>query len=111
MSYTELHTGELMIYSESFDRENFKKLIKSEGLQTDYDYEQDDFVLLTDMYDVNKFVYNKGKLYRFVEHTEHSDADFLHETEKNDDIVKFTYLFYNGGTCFSEMLEEGLNKI
>ena len=33
------------------------------------------------------------------------------EEKLEDGTINFTYLFYNGGTCFSEMLEEGLNKV
>jgi hypothetical protein len=123
MSYTELHIGKLKPIYTNMPIEEFKDwLEKKEGLEVG-DFEE----LLKDEsthFEVRdksksykesmciKFIYNKGTLYEMVEHSGEQDTDFLHLTTKNeDDTINFTYLFYNGGTCFSEMMEEGLEKI
>lgn len=47
--------------------------------------------------------------------TEHSgeleteDVDITRKDDNGD--IHFTYMFYNGGTCFSEMLEDGINGL
>lgn len=123
MSYTELHTGKLKVLQKDLSIEDFKTwLATKEGFEVeDFEFcleEEYDYFEVRDkskrykepMY--VKYFYNKGILYEMIEHSGEQEADFLHLTTKNeDDTISFTYLFYNGGTCFSEMLEEGLDKI
>lgn len=122
MSYTELHTGKLKPIKLNISIEEFKNWLKEkEGFVVD-DFEEklEDECTFFEIIDKSKkykdsmyikFIYNKGTLYEMVEHSGEQDAEFLHLTTRNEDnTINFTYLFYNGGTCFSEMLEEGLEK-
>lgn len=123
MSYTELHTGKLKPINTNISLEEFKDWVeKKEGFEVD-DFEEllEDQATFFEVRDKSKrykesmyikYIYNKGTLYEMVEHSGELDNDFLHLTTKNeDDTINFTYLFYNGGTCFSEMMQEGLEKI
>ena len=123
MSYTELHTGKLKPIQYNVSIEEFKK-----WLQTKDSYEVEDFEEYLEeeytFFEVRdktksykesmyiKYIYNKGTLYEMIQHSGEKEADYLDVTNKNEDgTIDFTYLFYNGGTCFSEMLEEGLDKV
>ena len=123
MSYTELHTGKLKPIQYDMSIEDFKTWLETkEGFEVDYfeEYLEEDctFFEVRDkskaykesMY--IKYIYNKGTLYEMIQHSGEQEADYLDITEKLENgTINFTYLFYNGCTCFSEMLEEGLNKV
>jgi len=122
MSYTELHTGTLKKIQTNLTIEEFKNWLDTkDGFEVeDFEYlleEEREFFEVRDKskkYKESfyiKYIYNKGSLYEMISHSGQQEVDFLDITKKNDDgSIDFTYLFYNGGTCFSEMLEEGLNK-
>ena len=121
MSYTELHTGKLRRLSkhnvdftvedlQNFLRENENLYVDDieERIEDGYEF----FGVLeknTKSYDDYKFILNKGVFYEMIEHVDHGETSDIDSTivDSNGDI-SFTYMFYNGGTCFSELLEEGL---
>ena len=123
MSYTELHTGKLRPLVIEMSIEEFINWVETkEGFEIeDLEYLLEEEYQFFQVRDKNKkykesmyikYVYNKGTLYEVIEHSGEREAGFLDITTKNEDgTVSFTYLFYNGGTCFSELLEEGLDKI
>lgn len=119
MSYTELHTGKLRVCAKEMSIESLKLFLeRNEGLIIDdfkekLEDERTYFEIQEgDWRGAYKFIYSNGTLYEVLEHKDLGEADFLDETKDNGDgTIEFTYLFYNGGTCFSEMLEEGLDKI
>lgn len=123
MSYTELHTGKLKKVRTDMTLQDLKDFLDSrEDLYIeDFEYYSNkgrEFILVVSLekdkinYNDYKYIYNKGTLYQMVEHKEGESEDYLHITNKvSEDEIDFTYLFYNGGTCFGEMLEEGLNKL
>lgn len=122
MSYQELHTGKLKKIQQlplqdlqtwvetkpNLEIEDFEEKIEDE-------YKYFEIRDKTKKYKEPlyiKYIWNKGTLYEMIEHSGEQKADFLNLTTQNSDgTVSFTYLFYNGGTCFSEMLEEGIDKI
>lgn len=54
---------------------------------------------------VNGVVYNASEKQEF-------DTEYLcHASRVDDDTIEFKLVFYNGGTCFSEMLEEAINNL
>jgi len=122
MSYTELHTGklkpigkislqELQAWVET--KPNLEIEDFEEKMEDEYEYFEirDKTKKYKEPFYI-KYIWNKGTLYEILEHSGEQEADFLDLTNQNSDgTINFTYLFYNGGTCFSEMLEEGLNKI
>lgn len=118
MSYTELHTGKLKPIQYNMSIEDFKKwLEKDESRYTEYLDEklEDGVAILVNQEDWRgeyTHVFSKNTLYKFIEHRDLGEASYLDITEKLEDgTINFTYLFYNGGTCFEEMLEKGLNKV
>lgn len=123
MSYTELHVGKLQPLQFDMNIEEFKEWLKTkDGFEVEdfeeYLEEGYEFFQVRDKskkYKENlyiKYVYNKGTLYEVVNHKAGESDDDLHITNKNSDgTIDFIYMFYNGGTCFSEMLEEGLDKL
>ena len=47
-----------------------------------------------------------------VSHKEDLDIDYLCEASKiSDDKIKFSLIYYNGGTCFAEMFENAVKNI
>ena len=58
------------------------------------------------------FVLINNTLYQVLNHYKTDEADYLQDVRVGEDgNINFNLIFYNGGTCFSEMLEEGLNKL
>lgn len=122
MNYTELHYGKLKPIQYNVSIEEFKTWLESKkGFEVDdFDEFLEEGYEFFEVRDISKkykesmyvkYVYNKGTLYEMLEHQSGEPNDDLDITEKNEDgTIKFTYMFYNGGTCFSEMLEKGLNK-
>jgi hypothetical protein len=52
------------------------------------------------------------KLYRVIDHEESEDEEYFMKLKRNHDgSLSFIGKFYNGGTCFSEMLEEALDEM
>ena len=118
MSYTELHTGKLKPIRYNLSVEDFKNWLKED--ESRYTEDLDErladgvAVLVKQRYWTGDYthVFSKNTLYKFIEHNKLGEADYVDITNKSKDgSIDFTYMFYNGGTCFSEMLEEGLNKI
>lgn len=123
MSYTELHTGKLKPIRYNISVEDFKNWLKTkDGFKVD-DFEEklENNYTFFEVEDKSKrykesmyikYIYNKGTLYEMIEHSVEEEADYLDITKKlEDDTIDFTYLFYNGGTCFSEMLKKGLDRV
>lgn len=121
MSYTELHTGKLKIVRTEMSLEEFKQFYEVnqdilslfiEDFEEKIEYEHTFYEIRQgDWRGDLMYVYNNGTLYEVLEYINLGEADYINNTVKTENIINFTYLFYNGGTCFSEMLEEGLNSI
>lgn len=119
MSYTEIHHGKL----KPIDKISLKELETWVETKPNLEIEEkvEDGVDYFEIRDKTKkykepffikFIWNKGTLYEMIEHSGELEADDLYLTKQNsDNTISFTYSFYNGGTCLSELLEEGLNKI
>lgn len=118
MSQTETHIGKLQIKHKDFSIEAFRQFLsENEGLYVD-DLEErledgDSVILVTqgDWRGVNLYAYHNNTLYKFLEHKKLDDEDIDITTPNGDGTIDFAYQFYNGGTCFTEMLEDGLSKI
>lgn len=58
-----------------------------------------------------KFVKVNGDIWEIVEDREEEDYENLSIIRPNEDgTLNYILQFYNGGTCLSEMLEEGILK-
>lgn len=118
MSYTEFHKGKLKKVSElsieeliSFQKENISKVIFE-----DFFEKIEDGYTFFEGYDKTtrelKYIFHKNILYEVVDHAQEDDTDYLLDvTRLNENELKFNLIFYNGATCFSEMLEEGLDNL
>lgn len=114
MSCTELHKGKLIEVDISERLNDLLNIYNEEQINYGDGFSlENDTNLFFDKDDNIEYIHlvGKNKLYKMTEHTEFNDSEYLHETNKVNNEIHFTYLFYNGGTCFSEMLEEGLNKL
>lgn len=122
MSCTELHTGTLHmlpIEGEEQVKDFLKqKLIeKNPNKQEEYSKLDDWDDIFDELYyaDINENFYldrEKWKVWEILNHKGYSDEDYIDEWEKqpNGDI-KFITQFYNGGCCFDEAIQYGLQKV
>lgn len=122
MSYTELHTGILHlvpIEGEEQVKEYLKQqLIENKPDKTEEYSQLDDWDDICDeLYynDLNRKFYwdrKKWKVYEILHHKEYSDEEYIDEWERqpNGDI-KFITQFYNGGCCFEEAIDYGIERV
>lgn len=122
MSYSEIHYGKLKKIQELplEQLENWvaeKENLKIEDFEEKLEDEAEYFEILDKTKNYKeafyiKYIWNKGSIYEMIEHSGELESDDLYlTTENSDGTISFTYSFYNGGTCFSELLEEGLERI
>lgn len=108
MSHTESHSGKLrkVILENQTINEYFKSIWITKGFPEDkYDYL--DFM---DEYCEVYFVVNNN-IYEVIEHIELDDEDGCTLYHNVDGTISFNTMFYNGGTCFQEMIEYELKKL
>ncbi|MFY7886670.1 MAG: hypothetical protein ACOVOV_17700 [Dolichospermum sp.] len=118
MSRTEFHTGRLYpVKIETSLEETCKSIANRHGIELGEDW-QEDFRENFNEYEYKRkrvteeyFIHGE-KLYRVIDHVESEDADYFMKLSRNSDgSISFMGQFYNGGTCFSEMLEESLEEL
>jgi hypothetical protein len=118
MSYTEFHTGKLFpVKIENNLEETCRIIAKRFDIELGENWKED-FLDHFDEY-VNKknhkpeeyFIHGE-KLYRVIDHVETDAEDcFMKLSRNHDGSLSFVGSFYNGGTCFSEMMEEALDEL
>ena len=118
MSRTEFHTGKLYpVKIETSLEETCRSIAKRFDIELSEDWKED-FMDSFDEY-TNKrrsqpeeyFIHGE-KLYRVIDHIESEDEEYFMRLSRNSDgSLQFIGQFYNGGTCFSEMLEEALDEL
>lgn len=118
MSRTEFHTGRLYpVKIETSLEETCRSIAARFDVELSEDW-QEDFMNAIDEYTTKVtsqpeeyFIYGE-KLYRVIDHIELEDDEYFMRLSRNaDGSLQFIGQFYNGGTCFSEMLEEALNEL
>ena len=123
MSYTaEKHIGQLV--EVDFDRngttpEDFYKMLCEyhnynsltvTKYRDPYTYKSWEEMYWEELWDKDNLYRADGKVYKLVEHIKIEDDIF--KFWKNDDgSISFVAEFYNGGTCLSEIIEEGVRKV
>lgn len=122
MSYTERHIGKLV--EVDFDRngttpEHFYKMLceyhnynsltvtKYRG---PYTYKSWEDLYWNELWDEDNLYKADGKVYKLVEHVE-IENDIFKFWKNEDGSISFVVEFYNGGTCLSEMIEEGVREV
>ncbi len=118
MSENELHIGKLRVFTKiqgESDIDTLKRVMK----QFDKEFNQEEFEYWDN--DINTYLgeenlfedifYVGGKFYINEEHKKFDDL-YVDNIEKNSD-GSYSYMmgFYNGGTCLTEMLQEGLERV
>lgn len=112
MSGYEMHTGKLKLIDEDFNSEKLEELFKNDStLDRDYleevlDYGHNTYTLYNDDFEP-KYVVSGNKLFKIKKHKREYDAMHVDVLDKKGN---FTFLFYNGGTCFSEMVEDAVER-
>ena len=118
MSRTEFHTGKLYpVKIETSLEETCRSIAKRFDVELGEDW-QEDFMDAFDEYSNKRnsqkeeyFIHGE-KLYRVIDHVESEDEEYFMKLSRNSDgSISFMGQFYNGGTCFSEMLEEALDEL
>ena len=122
MSYTEKHIGRLVVVD--FDKngttpEHFYKMLCEyhdynsltvTKYRTPYTYKSWEEMYWEELWDKDSLYRVDGKVYKLVEHTEIED-DIFKFWKNADGSISFVAEFYNGGTCLSEIIEEGIQSI
>ncbi|WP_294966548.1 hypothetical protein [uncultured Gilliamella sp.] len=129
MSNTELHTGKLTPVKTINSHQEFMDFVHENKLTEHYtssieiylDYEGITDVTATngclplllcacqDRRGLPQFCFYKNVIYRFNNYIIEED-DYINKFSRNSDgSIGFVCLFYNGGTCFSEELQDGLD--
>jgi hypothetical protein len=118
MSQTEFHTGRLYPMNFGKDLEGWcRRVATANKIELGEDW-QEDFRDAFDEY-ANKIGNAKEEyfiqgenLYRVIDHVQNEDEEYFMKLSRNaDGSISFISQFYNGGTCFSEMLEEALDDL
>jgi hypothetical protein len=116
MSQTETHIGKLrkVVLNEGYSIEDWcREKCQDNGvpnmLPELHNSWQETLLYHLDLYE--KIFFVNGEIWESFEHKELDDDD-IYEMEQNEDgSISFTMRFYNGGTCLSECIEEGLEKL
>lgn len=116
MSDYEMHVGK--IRDLGLDKDSQIKFMR-EALNTaniiqDYKAPEDDEEVVDDFRDLlyDKYIVMRDSIWEVIE-DKRSDGyeDINIITNNGDGTYSYINKFYNGGTCFSEMIEKGLEKL
>jgi hypothetical protein len=108
MSQTETHIGKLYRIECTSQEEKATELMASKGERPSY-YKTNLKWLLGEY---EAYVSTPTGLWGIMEHKElDGDDDINNLTENEDGTISFVTRFYNGGTCLTEMLEDGLREL
>ena len=110
MSRTEFHTGKLYpVKIETSLEETCKSIAAQHGVELGEDWQED---FRENFNESEEYFIHGEKLYRVIDHVESEDEEYFMRLSRNSDgSLQFIGQFYNGGTCFSEMLEEALDEL
>lgn len=110
MSQTETHKGRLVEFprkNEETDKNYLQRLLGEQFLIDRWQESVQDYIYENDLY--TKLLYYKETLYKNEDHLElDEDVDIFIKTDRG---IEYFISFYNGGTCLTEMLEEGIDRV
>lgn len=112
MSYTETHFGKLRkVDMHGHSLEDWCRMYcRLNGIQELSSYNNTWEEQFRDVY-YEKFFINGNEVWEVIEHQEIGEDDISKMILNGDGTIIFVMQFYNGGTCLSEMIEEGLEKL
>jgi hypothetical protein len=112
MSYTEFHTGKLKkikyapLILEDWCKNHCMLQGSLELLSYNKTWKEQARDVLSDWYFING-----EDVYQYIDHEKSDGSDSFMKFYKNDDeTISFVGSFYNGGTCFEEMLEDAFKE-
>lgn len=107
MSNTEYHKGKLKkCFDEEMSFEDGINILKKQYPLKEYDFNIEDKYIDSDI-----LHYINNTWYKVTDH-KCFEPDYIDEFEINSDgEIEFMVGFYNGGTCLSEMLEQGMDRV
>lgn len=111
MSSDELHIGKLIKVDlkGKTKEEYFDDLLKEKGIERNDIYDTAFSQYSDEFY--NEFVEIGDDIYTHVEHKYVIDEPYFEYMKQNEDgSLSYTCLFYNGGCCLKELLEELIPK-
>ena len=113
MSETKITKGRLEIVSKDYNKELLNVFIGENDVLYIDNIDSDFIPIRNKVHSDIEFIYNKGTLYQVVDFYSEDFYDDLVETSQDEDKlgVDFIYIYYNGGTCFEEIIEKELNKL
>jgi hypothetical protein len=113
MSQTEYHIGKLVpVDLQGLPLEKMcQKICQEKGvIEISSLYESWEEQVKYDFYD--QYYVVDGVIYSLQDHTEGSDeSHFMNMRRESDGTIHFVTQFYNGGTCLSEMVEDGISRM
>lgn len=114
MSETELHIGKLRKIDLKLGQtleDFYKEKLKEVDVLKLRSYDNDWLDAFLDEYH-NKYIVVNNIIYEIYEHEEKNPYRDINILNKNaDGTYSFTMMFYNGGTCLSECLEDEILKL
>lgn len=88
-------------------------LLKQYGVESK-DYYDTRLEQLRDIYDndeIGEYLFIDSKLYKVIDRVEHDPySAYVNVAQNLDGSFQVEAYFYNGGTCFAEMAEDGLKE-
>ena len=122
MSYTEKHIGRLVVvdfdkngtnpadfYKMLCEYHNYNSLTVTK-YRNPYTYKSWEEMYWEELWDKDNLYRVDGKVYKLVEHVDIED-DIFKFWKNADGSISFVAEFYNGGTCLSEIIEEGIREV
>ncbi len=111
MSQTETHFGKLRKVELTTTIEEFcKQKCNEKGITELPSYTSSWEEQFRDSFDEKFFIW-ENEIWEAIEHVEESDGDIDVMIPNEDGTITFVMQFYNGGTCLSEMIEDGLKRL
>lgn len=113
MSDYESHSGRLLPIKRLENESDFEYFKRATGKEPDAESIEES--VMEALYDADlyeEYFYFKETLYKNVDHQELDPYDTTCVLQGNEeDGYTYNTMFYNGGTCLSEMIEEALENL
>lgn len=113
MSEVETHYGKLrkVVIDEKYTIEEWcKEKCKEKNINELASYNHSWIEQFKDGFDEKYFIIDE-EVWEVIEHIEADDSDIDIMIPNEDGTITFVQQFYNGGTCLSEVIEDGIKKI
>lgn len=113
MSDYESHRGELILRKREeneTDKHYFQRVLGDKFKESEWDEEDSVTSCLYEMDLYEKYFYVNGKIYENVNHKELEPYDTQDLDGDDENGYKYFMIFYNGGTCLTEMIEKSLKR-